>query len=376
MTDQHPSVALTPEVIEAHISRLYEVVKDFEAIGNLDADLQPNDVFSRGVTAQEDAKALRALLATVSRGPAPAAGEGTFQARVQPWMMATFGPEISTDKLERNDRFIEEALELVQASDYPKARAHELVEYVYGRDQGEINQEVGGVMVTLAAHCLAHGVDMHAAGETELARIWTKVDQIRAKQAAKPTGSALPIATPSPAHAPGTEGLGERLAPMIIEYVQGGISSNQDWRTGLAEIIQARVQRLSTGRPDRGEAPEEATGAAAIIRNGLIVISVAIDALPLIVSGSIADRNISGGYIVTDAEAFAKDVVAAINDENERGETEVHRMFDRAFDAAVNQGAEGVQECSEEEFEAEAYRLQHAAARALATLSAAQKGEG
>lgn len=119
----------------------------------------------------------------------------TFQDRVQPWMMACFGPEISSDKLERNDRFIEEALELVQASNYPKERAHELVEYVYGRDQGDINQEVGGVMVTLAAHCLAHGVDMHEAAETELARIWTKVEQIRAKQAAKPRGSALPIAT-------------------------------------------------------------------------------------------------------------------------------------------------------------------------------------
>jgi len=118
----------------------------------------------------------------------------TLQERVQPWMMACFGPEISADRLERNDRFIEEALELVQASDYPKERALALVDYVYGRDQGEINQEVGGVMITLAAHCLAHGVDMHQAGETELARIWTKVEAIRAKQAAKPTGSALPIA--------------------------------------------------------------------------------------------------------------------------------------------------------------------------------------
>ena len=123
-------------------------------------------------------------------------GWRTLQSRVQPWMMACFGPEISADKLERSDRFIEEALELVQAGDYPKERALALVDYVYGRDQGEINQEVGGVMITLAAHCLAHGIDMHEAGETELARIWTKVDKIRAKQAAKPTGSALPIAAP------------------------------------------------------------------------------------------------------------------------------------------------------------------------------------
>ena len=41
-------------------------------------------------------------------------------------------------------------------------------------------------MLTLAAHCAAHGVDMQAAGETELARVWTKIDVIRRKQASKP----------------------------------------------------------------------------------------------------------------------------------------------------------------------------------------------
>ena len=46
---------------------------------------------------------------------------------------------------------------------------------------------------TLAAYCLAHGLDMHSAGETELARVWTKVEAIRAKHAAKPKGSALPV---------------------------------------------------------------------------------------------------------------------------------------------------------------------------------------
>lgn len=116
----------------------------------------------------------------------------TFQQRVAPWMQECFGPEISADKVERNHRFIEEALELVQANGMSREEAHQLVEYVYGRDQGDINQEVGGVMVTLAALCLANDLDMHAAAETELARIWKNIDKIRAKQAAKPRGSALP----------------------------------------------------------------------------------------------------------------------------------------------------------------------------------------
>lgn len=123
---------------------------------------------------------------------APPTHATSFQDRVQPWMMACFGAEISADHEERNHRFLEEALELVQACGATASEAHQLVDYVYGRPVGEKRQEVGGVMVTLAALCLANDMDMHAAGETELARIWTKVEQIRAKQAAKPKHSPLP----------------------------------------------------------------------------------------------------------------------------------------------------------------------------------------
>lgn len=119
-----------------------------------------------------------------------------FQARVQPWMMACFGEAIAADRQERNHRFLEEALELVQANQCTASEAHQLVDYVYGRPVGEPSQEVGGVMVTLAALCLASGLDMHSSAETELARIWTKVEQIRAKQAAKPAMSPLPGAYP------------------------------------------------------------------------------------------------------------------------------------------------------------------------------------
>jgi hypothetical protein len=123
--------------------------------------------------------------------PAP-----SFQSRVLPWLMECFGAEIAADRVERCDRFIEEALELAQSLDWPRERAIALVDYVYGRPAGEPHQEVGGVMVTLAALCQAAGLDMDAAGEDELARIMRPeiVAKIRAKQAAKPTGSALPVA--------------------------------------------------------------------------------------------------------------------------------------------------------------------------------------
>jgi hypothetical protein len=116
----------------------------------------------------------------------------TFQQRVEPWLLACFGEQIAADTIERNHRFLEEALELVQACGCTQSEAHQLVDYVFGRPVGEVQQEAGGVMVTLAALCRAQGLSMHEAGEKELARIWTKVEAIRAKQAAKPKHSPLP----------------------------------------------------------------------------------------------------------------------------------------------------------------------------------------
>ncbi|HEY9027270.1 MAG TPA: hypothetical protein VIP05_23460, partial [Burkholderiaceae bacterium] len=122
----------------------------------------------------------------------------SYQQRVDPWLLACFGDEIARDKQERNHRFLEEAVELAQACDCTASEAHQLVDYVFGRPAGERAQEVGGVMVTLAALCLSHQIDMHEAGEVELKRIWTKVEKIREKQRAKPKHSPLPAAMPEP----------------------------------------------------------------------------------------------------------------------------------------------------------------------------------
>lgn len=130
-----------------------------------------------------------------------------FQARVLPWLLVCFGAAISNDKKERNHRFFEEASETVQSLGMTSSEAHQLVDYTWGRPVGEPLQEVGGVMVTLAALCLASGIDMHEAGEAELSRIWTMVEKIRAKQAAKPAHSPLPEA----AHGADLQGLREAL---------------------------------------------------------------------------------------------------------------------------------------------------------------------
>ena len=122
------------------------------------------------------------------------APDASFQARVEPWLFECFGEMIAGDKEERNHRFLEEALELVQACDCTAEEAHKLVDYVFSRPVGEKSQEVGGVHVTLAALCLAQGIDGQAAAEAELSRITQPemVERIREKQKRKPSMSPLP----------------------------------------------------------------------------------------------------------------------------------------------------------------------------------------
>jgi len=166
---------------------------------------------------------------------------GAFQSRVHPWMLACFGSEIAADTVERNHRFFEEAAELVQACGMTASEAHQLVDYTWSRPVGEKSQEVGGVMVTLAALCLSNGLDMHAAGETELARISAPetMAKIRAKQAAKPKHSPLPevrAAAPQAEAAQGVpaaidlQGLREKLlAPRNVARDANGWLTHPDY---------------------------------------------------------------------------------------------------------------------------------------------------
>ncbi len=111
-------------------------------------------------------------------------------------MLKCFGAEIAADKTERNHRFLEESLELVQAGGCTASEAHQLVDYVFGRPVGDHAQEVGGVMVTLAALCSAFGVNMYDCAHREIDRIIKPemIERIRAKQAGKPKHSPLPTA--------------------------------------------------------------------------------------------------------------------------------------------------------------------------------------
>lgn len=115
---------------------------------------------------------------------------GSLQTKVNEWIVSAFGQKVADDTVMRNHRFLEESLELVQALGCSKDEAHKLVDYVYGRPDGEANQEVGGVLMTLMALCNAQGIEAELATERELARVWEKIDRIRAKQAENPRRQA------------------------------------------------------------------------------------------------------------------------------------------------------------------------------------------
>lgn len=121
----------------------------------------------------------------------------SLQVAVTMWMHRCFGEAVAKDKDERNFRFLEESLELVQAGGCTQEDAHKLVDYVYRRPVGELAQEVGGVSITLAALCQAHKVSWEASAVDEYKRINQPevIVKIRQKQATKPQHSPLPGVT-------------------------------------------------------------------------------------------------------------------------------------------------------------------------------------
>lgn len=116
-----------------------------------------------------------------------------YQFLVWQWMLECFGDEIALSKHERAARFLEEALELAQASGLTPKDVRALTSYVYGRPVGDPAQEVGGVMVCLAGLCQASEISLYKAALAELARCEKKTASIRAKHAAKPKDIKSPL---------------------------------------------------------------------------------------------------------------------------------------------------------------------------------------
>lgn len=151
-----------------------------------------------------------------------------FQERVSFWATEAFGSDVAGDLLERQDRFLEEVFELLQSLGYHPGRINRLRRYVYNRATGEPPQEIGGVMLTMAALCQAAGESMMDAGEAELRSAYARIDKIRAKQAAKPKFQAEPIAL---------EMLNELEQEQFLEFIAEAMGTNgfsQDEIDGFA----------------------------------------------------------------------------------------------------------------------------------------------
>jgi hypothetical protein len=109
-----------------------------------------------------------------------------YQRRVVDWLRRSFGDATTDDLRERRLRFLEEALELHQACGGTVGELSTLAAHVHDRPAGEPGQEIGGVVLCLAALATAVGVDVETAMTNEIERVELRTDEVRAKHAAKP----------------------------------------------------------------------------------------------------------------------------------------------------------------------------------------------
>ena len=105
-----------------------------------------------------------------------------LQQDVQEWLHNCFDHKIVHSRQERALRFLEEAIELCQASGLPFESVQSIIHYVYSRSVGRLEQEAGGVMISFAALCNNLNIDMQFVANAEYQNICRKVEAIRTKQ--------------------------------------------------------------------------------------------------------------------------------------------------------------------------------------------------
>lgn len=93
------------------------------------------------------------------------------------WGKRCFGKDQMADRLYRGLRFIEEALELCQALGLSKEKVLAVVEHVYSRPVGKVEQELGGVGVTWMTVAEACGVNAMACLDKEIYRVLQKTPE-------------------------------------------------------------------------------------------------------------------------------------------------------------------------------------------------------
>jgi hypothetical protein len=109
--------------------------------------------FKKGIGRPIDLEENKRLQSILDRAK-PKAGLkiGDLELQIFTWMVRCFGVGIARSKRERDLRFAEEAVELIQArGNMSREEMHRMVDRVFDRPPGEEHQEAGGAMMTLAA---------------------------------------------------------------------------------------------------------------------------------------------------------------------------------------------------------------------------------
>ena len=109
-----------------------------------------------------------------------------YQNDCRLWALEAFDYPVVYDERERAQRVLEEAVEVAQSMGMSRAEAHAIVDWKMDGEQGDIQQEVGGLLVCIAILCAAKAIDMRTCGLNELASAHERIGEIRAKQKRKP----------------------------------------------------------------------------------------------------------------------------------------------------------------------------------------------
>lgn len=165
--------------------------------------------------------AVLVTLPSVAQQPQPR------QPRIVEWATSCFGTEQMSDPKVRALRLLEESIEFAQAVGVEIGRGESLLKYVYTREPGKPDQELGGVGVTWMAAAQSVGVLAEDCLDAEMARVFakprdhfTKRNQVKVDAGFGPA-SATPQTLPSveelaemdkAASAPGSETQGSGTA--------------------------------------------------------------------------------------------------------------------------------------------------------------------
>ena len=135
-----------------------------------------------------------AVLAAVGEYAAKAAAKAVapstwdinqYCAEAEHWCRDTFGDDVTNNKCERSARVGEEAIELMQACGVGRAFAHHLVNYVYDRPAGGVQEELNGVAMTWAVFQAQMTLAPQRALQSVLDACWARQDQILKKSEQK-----------------------------------------------------------------------------------------------------------------------------------------------------------------------------------------------